>query len=102
SWNSPRYSFQPLTVMPRPEDPIPLMVAVMAPPGIEAAAKAGFHVQTTPLGGSHQQLLDQVAAFRRGRAESNRALDTRLSLQRGLFLVRNQEERWHVAEHAYT
>lgn len=102
SWNSPRYSFQPLTVMPRPEDPIPLMVAVMAPPGIEAAAKAGFHVQTTPLGGSHQQLLDQVAAFRRGRAESNRALDTRLSLQRGLFLVRNEEERRHVAEHAYT
>ncbi|MGE3873557.1 MAG: LLM class flavin-dependent oxidoreductase, partial [Parvibaculaceae bacterium] len=49
AWSSPRYSFEPLTIMPRPEDPIPLMVAVMAPAAIEAAAKAGFHVQTTPL-----------------------------------------------------
>ena len=68
SWNSPRYSFEDLTIMPRPEDPIPLMVAVMNPAGIEAAAKAGYHVQTTPLGGSHQQLMDQVNAFRRGKA----------------------------------
>lgn len=101
TWNGPRYSFEPLTIMPRPEDPIPLMVAVMAPPAIEAAARAGHHVQTTPLGGSHQQLLDQVAAFARGKAAAGRALDTRLSLQRGMFLVRNETERRHVAERAY-
>jgi alkanesulfonate monooxygenase SsuD/methylene tetrahydromethanopterin reductase-like flavin-dependent oxidoreductase (luciferase family) len=102
AWNSPRYSFEPLTIMPRPEDPIPLMVAVMAPSGIEAAAKAGYHVQTTPLGGSHQQLIDQVTAFKRGKAAANRVIDTRLSLQRGMFLVQNEKERQYIAEHAYT
>ena len=101
SWNSPRYKFKDLTIMPRPEDPIPLMVAVMNPAGIEAAAKAGYHVQTTPLGGSHQQLMDQVNAFRRGRAAAGRPLDTRLSLQRGVFLVHDDKERQHIAEHAY-
>ncbi|WP_373502286.1 LLM class flavin-dependent oxidoreductase [Aestuariivirga sp.] len=102
TWDSPRYSFEPVTIMPRPEDPIPLMVAVMNPIGIEAAAKAGHHVQTTPLGGSHQQLLDQVNAFRRGKASSESPNDTRLSLQRGMFLVKNEAERQFIAEKAHT
>lgn len=102
SWNSPRYSFAPLTIMPRPEDPIPLMAAVMNPAGIEAAAKAGYHVQTTPLGGSHQQLIDQVNAFTRGKAAVGRPLDTQLSLQRGMFLVSSEAERRHIAERAWT
>ena len=101
SWNSPRYCFDPITIMPRPEDPIPLMAAVMNPAGIEAAAKAGYHVQTTPLGGSHQQLLDQVNAFQRGKAAAGRKLDTRLSLQRGMYLIRSEAERQHIAERAY-
>ena len=87
--------------MLRPEDPIPLTVAVMNPIGIEAAAKSGYHVQTTPLGGSHQQLIDQVSAFRRGKAASGKTQDTRLSLQRGLFLVNTERERQHIAELAY-
>jgi alkanesulfonate monooxygenase SsuD/methylene tetrahydromethanopterin reductase-like flavin-dependent oxidoreductase (luciferase family) len=102
TWNSPRYSFEPVTIMPRPEDPIPLMVAVMNPIGIEAAAKAGHHVQTTPLGGSHQQLMDQVNAFRRGKAASESPTNTRLSLQRGMFLVQNEAERQFIAEKAHT
>jgi len=102
SWDSPRYKFKNLTIMPRPEDPIPLMVALMNAPGIEAAAKAGYHVQTTPLGGTHQQLMDQVNAFHRGKAAAGRPLDTRLSLQRGMFLVNNEKERRQIAECAYT
>jgi len=102
TWESQRYFFQDLTIMPRPEDPIPLMVAVMNPSGIEAAARAGYHVQTTPLGGKHQQLLDQVDAFRRGKATADRPLDTRLSLQRGVFLVQSDKEREYIAECAYT
>jgi alkanesulfonate monooxygenase SsuD/methylene tetrahydromethanopterin reductase-like flavin-dependent oxidoreductase (luciferase family) len=100
TWDSPRYAFQPLTIMPRPEDRIPLMVAVMNPAGIEAAAKAGYHVQTTPLGGSHQQLVDQVNAFKRGKAASS-AANTRLSLQRGMFLAAKEEQRQHIAERAH-
>ena len=102
SWNSERYSFEPLTIMPRPEDPIPLMVAVMNPIGIEAAAKSGYHVQTTPLGGSHQQLIDQVTAFNRGKAAAGRPLDTRLSLQRGMFLVEIEKDKRLIAEKAWT
>jgi alkanesulfonate monooxygenase SsuD/methylene tetrahydromethanopterin reductase-like flavin-dependent oxidoreductase (luciferase family) len=102
SWNSARYKFEPLTIMPRPEDPIPLMVAVMNPLGIEAAAKAGYHVQTTPLGGSHGQLNEQVDAFRRGKETAGRPLETRLSLQRGMFLVRDDQERQAIAALAYT
>ena len=102
SSSTPRYTFEKLTIMPRPEDPIPLMVAVMNPGGIEAAAKAGYHVQTTPLGGSHEQLMEQVEAFRRGRSAAGRPLDTRLSLQRGMFLVRDERERRMMAERAYT
>jgi len=102
AWNSPRYAFEPLTIMPRPEDPIPLMVAVMVPSGIEAAAKSGYHVQTTPLAGGHQQLVDQVTAFTRGKAAAGRVLDTRLSLQRGMFLVQNEKERQYIVEHAYS
>jgi alkanesulfonate monooxygenase SsuD/methylene tetrahydromethanopterin reductase-like flavin-dependent oxidoreductase (luciferase family) len=101
SWSGSHYGFEPLTIMPRPEDPIPLMVAAMAPPAIEAAAKAGYHVQTTPLGGSHQQLLDQVNAFQRGRHAAGRSLATTLSLQRGIFLVRNEAERQRIAAHAF-
>jgi flavin-dependent trigonelline monooxygenase, oxygenase component len=101
SWNSARYSFEPLTIMPRPEDPIPLMVAVMNPVGIEAAAKSGYHVQTTPLGGSHQQLVDQVTAFARGKAAAGRPLDTRLSLQRGMYLVDSEKDRRLIAEKAW-
>jgi len=101
SWESERYSFGPLTIMPRPEDPIPLMVAIMNPVGIEAAARAGYHVQTTPLGGSHQQLMEQVNAFTRGKAAAGRPLETRLSLQRGVFLVASEKERQHIAERAY-
>ena len=86
SWDSPRYKFAPLTIMPRPQDPIPLMVAVMAPPAIEAAAAKGYHVQTTPLGASHQMLLDQVNAFKRGKAKGG-VTGTRLSLQRGVYLA---------------
>jgi alkanesulfonate monooxygenase SsuD/methylene tetrahydromethanopterin reductase-like flavin-dependent oxidoreductase (luciferase family) len=78
------------------------MAAVMNPAGIEAAAKAGYHVQTTPLGGSHQQLIDQVTAFARGKAAASRPLDTRLSLQRGMFLAETEQERRHIAEKAWT
>lgn len=63
SWKGTWYNFEPLTIMPRPEDPIPIALAIMAPPGIEAAARAGYHIQTTPLSASHGVLTDQVKPF---------------------------------------
>ena len=69
SWDGQFYKFAPLTVMPRPVRPIAMMMAVMNPDGIYACTKRGFHIQTTPLSGNHQLLIDQVAAFHRARDE---------------------------------
>ena len=99
AWDGARYKFDALTIMPRPEDPIPLMLGVMAPAGIEAAAKKGYHVQTTPLGAAHGALEAQVSAFHRGRAAGPGG--NRLSLQRGVYLVRNAAERQRMVEQAY-
>lgn len=100
SWQGDYYNFEPLTIMPPPEDPIPLMLAVMAPAGIEAAARQGYHVQTTPLGATHQVLMDQVNAFHRGKAAAGRPLTTRLSLQRGLYLAKNAADARDKVERA--
>ncbi|MEO0620556.1 MAG: LLM class flavin-dependent oxidoreductase, partial [Pseudomonadota bacterium] len=68
SWDGAYYKFPPLTIMPRPVRPggPPLMMAVMAPPGIEACVKRGFHIQTTPLSGDASAMRAQVDAYRRG------------------------------------
>lgn len=99
AWDGAHYRFDALTIMPRPEDPVPLMLGVMAPPGIEAAARKGYHVQTTPLGATHGILQEQVAAFHRGRAAGPGG--NRLSLQRGVYLVRNEAERQVMVARAY-
>jgi len=100
SWEGQWYKFDALTVMPRPEDPIPIALAIMAPLGIEGAAKAGYNIQTTPLSADHGVLENQVNAFHRGAAQSGMA-GQRLSLQRGLYLVRNAAEADLMAALAY-
>lgn len=99
AWDGAQYKFDALTIMPRPEDPVPLMLGVMAPPGIEAAARKGYHVQTTPLGATHGILQEQVAAFHRGKAAGPGG--NRLSLQRGVYLVRNEAERQAMVARAH-
>lgn len=69
AWNGEYYQFEPITVMPRPVRPIEIMMAVLNPEGIHACTKRGFHIQTTPLAGNHQLLVDQVAAFNRGKSD---------------------------------
>ena len=100
SWHGTWYDFEPLTIMPRPEDPIPIALAIMAPAGIEGAAAAGYHIQTTPLSASHGVLNEQVDAFHRGVARSA-ATGQRLSLQRGLFVVTDDAQRDALLETAY-
>ncbi len=100
SWQGDWYRFDALTVMPRPEDPIPLALAIMAPPGIEAAAAKGYHIQTTPLSASHGVLEGQVAAFHRGIAASGKT-GQRLSLQRGIFVSDRPAEVEDMLAKAY-
>jgi alkanesulfonate monooxygenase SsuD/methylene tetrahydromethanopterin reductase-like flavin-dependent oxidoreductase (luciferase family) len=99
AWDGVHYKFDALTIMPRPEDPIPLMLGVMLPAGIEAAAAKGYHVQTTPLGAAHGQLEAQVSAFHRGKAAGGHA--NRLSLQRGVYLVNSEAERRRMVAFAH-
>ena len=103
SWNGTHYQFEPLTVMPRPvrAGGPPIMMAVMNPEGIFHCVKRGFHIQTTPLSGNHQLLLDQVSAFRRGKEElGDEGKDLTLSLSRVAFAVRDQAQQRQRIEEA--
>ncbi|UDL89937.1 LLM class flavin-dependent oxidoreductase [Mesorhizobium sp. PAMC28654] len=103
SWNGDFYRFDPITIMPRPEVEIPLMMAVMAPEGIEACARQGYMVQTTPLQASHSVLMEQVNAFKRGKAEAELSGRTsRLSLMRGIYLARDAGDARRKLELAYS
>ena len=95
AWDGEFYKFDPLTIMPRPMSlPMPpLMIAVMVPAGIYACAKRGFHIQTTPLQGSHGKLLEQVDAFKRAKAELGDAgRHLRLSLSRVIYAARDESD----------
>lgn len=87
-WDGKYYKFDPITVMPRPDKPIQLMVAAMAPEAIYHSTKRGFHIQTAPLAGSHEHMLEQVAAFHRAKDELGAAGEhLRLSVLRNMFLT---------------
>jgi alkanesulfonate monooxygenase SsuD/methylene tetrahydromethanopterin reductase-like flavin-dependent oxidoreductase (luciferase family) len=96
------YEFEPITIMPRPVRPIQMMMAVMVPDGIYACTKRGFHIQTTPLSGSKQQMLDQVNAFHRAKAEmGEEGAHLTLSLSRVTWLARDDAEKRRMTEAAH-
>ena len=95
SWDGKFYKFDALTVMPRPVRPggPQLMMAVMNPEGIYHCAKRGFHIQTTPLAGNHQLLMDQVDAFTRAKDELGKhGAHLTLSLSRVAHLAHSDRE----------
>jgi len=94
SWDGKFYKFDPITIMPRPVRPPQIMMAVMVPPGIHACTKRGFHIQTTPLSGNHQMMLDQVAAHTSAKAEMGDAgKHLTLSLSRVAFICKSGADR---------
>ncbi|MFV1876967.1 LLM class flavin-dependent oxidoreductase [Nioella sp.] len=104
SWDGDYYQFDPITVMPRPVRPggPPMMMAVMNPEGIYHCTKRGFHIQTTPLSGNHQLLLDQVGAFNRAKADMAGAGDgLTLTLSRVAHVARTPAERQRKVEAAH-
>lgn len=104
SWDGDYYKFDPITVMPRPVRPggPPMMMAVMNPEGIYHCTKRGFHIQTTPLSGNHQLLLDQVGAFNRAKADMDGAGDgLTLTLSRVAHVARTPAERQRKVEAAH-
>jgi len=94
SWDGKYYQFEPLTIMPRPVSQIPIMMAVLVPEAIYHCTRRGFHIQTTPLSGDHQHMLDQVNAFTRGKVELGEAGEhLTLSLSRVSFLSHREADR---------
>ncbi len=108
SWDGKYYKFDPITIMPRPIRPggPKLMMAVMNPEGIYHCTKRGFHIQTTPLAGNRQLLLDQVGAFNHAKDEMQDAgKDLTISLSRVGFIARSDSDRAEkldLAEHYYS
>lgn len=102
AWDGKYYRFEPLTIMPHPAGDIPLLMAVMAPEAIEACTRRGFHILTTPLAGNRQHMLDQVAAFRRGKEQLGAAGEKlTLSLSRVAFLSHSEADRRRKIEMAH-
>jgi alkanesulfonate monooxygenase SsuD/methylene tetrahydromethanopterin reductase-like flavin-dependent oxidoreductase (luciferase family) len=104
SWDGEHYRFEPITIMPRPAHPIPIMLAVMVPDGIYHSARKGYSVQTTPLSAADGVLMTQVDAFHRGKRDAGEAgRRSRLSLQRGCYAARNAADARAKLElaHAY-
>ena len=105
SWDGKYYQFEPLTVMPRPaRDGGPqLMMAVMNPEGIYHCTKRGFHIQTTPLAGNHQLLVDQVEGFNRAKLEMGKDGEPlTLSLSRVSFVSKSESDRKLKIEAAHS
>ena len=104
SWDGEYYQFEPLTIMPRPvrKGGPPMMMAVMNPEGIYHCTKRGFHIQTTPLSGNHQLLLDQVSAFNRAKQEigANKG-EVTLTLSRVAHMATNSAEKQRKIEAAH-
>lgn len=105
SWSGDYYNFEPLTIMPRPVAPgrPQLMLAVMNPEGISMCTKRGFHIQTTPLAGDHQLLVNQVT----GHKQAKEAMGTdgdhlTISLSRVAFLAQTEAERSKLVEAAHS
>lgn len=101
SWDGKYYKFAPLTVMPRPvTKPMPtIMIATVAPEGIYASAKRGFHIQTTPLNATFDRMREQVEAFQRGKAELGPAGEhLRLILSRVCIAARDQRHARSLLE----
>lgn len=104
SWHGKHYQFEALTIMPRPVRPggPPMMMAVMNPEGIYACTRRGFHIQTTPLSGNHQMLVDQVDAFNRAKTDMDGAGDgLTLSLSRVAHVAASDAERVRKNRAAY-
>ncbi len=94
SWDGKYYKFDSLTIMPRPVKPLPIMMGVLVPEAIYHCTRRGFHIQTTPLSGSNQHMLDQVDAFNRGKQELGGAgKHLTLSLSRLCFVSNSTSDR---------
>jgi alkanesulfonate monooxygenase SsuD/methylene tetrahydromethanopterin reductase-like flavin-dependent oxidoreductase (luciferase family) len=104
SWQGKYYNFEPLTVMPRPvTKPMPqIMIAALIPEAIEASAKRGFHIQTTPLNATVEKMKEQIGSFMRGKQSLGAAgKHLRLALSRVCCVAGSEADARKKLELAY-
>lgn len=104
SWSGKYYRFDPITVMPRPRGGRrpPIMIAALVPEAIEASARRGFHIQTTPLNATVAKMREQVDAFTRGKLALGAAgRDLRLALMRVCCVAKDEADVRRKLEHAH-
>jgi alkanesulfonate monooxygenase SsuD/methylene tetrahydromethanopterin reductase-like flavin-dependent oxidoreductase (luciferase family) len=101
SWDGKYYQFAPLTIMPRPRNdrPPPMMIAALTSESIEASARRGFHIQTTPLNSSIEKMREQVEAFKRGKAA--RDCGQRLAVMRVCCVAESRADVSRKLDFAY-
>lgn len=103
-WKGEYYDFEPLTIMPRPiTQPMPqIMIAVMNPPGIAACTERGFNIQTTPLAGHPDLLVEQVTAHKKAKERmEGRGDELRIMLSRVAWCAKNDADARQKLELAY-
>jgi alkanesulfonate monooxygenase SsuD/methylene tetrahydromethanopterin reductase-like flavin-dependent oxidoreductase (luciferase family) len=72
------------------------------PEAIEASARRGFHIQTTPLNASPEKMREQVAAFMRGKQSLGEVgRDLRLGLMRVCCVARDDADARRKLELAH-
>jgi alkanesulfonate monooxygenase SsuD/methylene tetrahydromethanopterin reductase-like flavin-dependent oxidoreductase (luciferase family) len=104
SWDGKYYQFAPITVMPRPRSAgsPSIMIAALVPEAIEASARRGFNIQTTPLNASVGKMREQVEAFKRGRAACTVPdRELRLAVMRVCCVARDDADARHKLDLAY-
>jgi flavin-dependent trigonelline monooxygenase, oxygenase component len=104
SWDGKYYRFAPITVMPRPRatGAPPIMIAALIPEAIEASARRGLHIQTTPLNASVDKMREQVDAFKRGKAACGDAgRDLRLALMRVCCVAKDDADARRMLDLAH-
>jgi alkanesulfonate monooxygenase SsuD/methylene tetrahydromethanopterin reductase-like flavin-dependent oxidoreductase (luciferase family) len=94
SFKGKYYSFEPITIMPRPISvPVPIMIAAMNLNSIRDAASKGYHVQSTVLSGSKKLLLERVNAFKEGQHEAGEKGNLlRFSMQRMAYAAKDEQD----------
>jgi alkanesulfonate monooxygenase SsuD/methylene tetrahydromethanopterin reductase-like flavin-dependent oxidoreductase (luciferase family) len=104
SWEGKYYQFAPITVMPRPRatgSPA-IMIAALVPEAIEASARRGFHIQTTPLNASDGKMREQLDAFKRGKAACGEpGRDLRLAVMRVCCVAKDDADARRKLDLAY-
>lgn len=102
SWSGKYYNFEPLTVMPRPEAPIRIMMAAVTETAIAACTERGFSIQTSPLSATPEVLKGQVDAHKNAKAELGAAGEhLYLTLLRVAYCARDEADAREKLKLAY-